>query len=147
MVNNYTYTSEKFTYSQKCVGSFMNWEIHLLKKTQAQQRTPTPRNRKRIHDVAALLHDTRFVPPLLSSYHFFIRRALSCANTNTDNRDEYLLFGTCSWYVHSRSVVSNPSLNICGAESIPPPPPPPTGPKAAKCCAWSITSTRRPLNV
>ena len=48
-------------------------------------------------------------------------------------------------HLRSRSVVSSPSRNDCAvfAEA----PPAPACPRAAKCCAWSITSGRRPRNV
>jgi len=46
---------------------------------------------------------------------------------------------------HSLSVPSNPSLNDCAVSSTELPPP--DGPKAAKCCAWSMTSVKRPRKV
>lgn len=45
----------------------------------------------------------------------------------------------------SLSVPSNPSLNDCAVSSTEFPPP--DGPKAAKCCAWSMTSVKRPRKV
>ena len=45
----------------------------------------------------------------------------------------------------SRSVMSSPSRNDCALFPNNDPPVP-AWPKAAKCCAWSITSRRRPLN-
>ncbi len=84
-------------------------------------------------------------PLSLSSYHFFVLLALSWASTNTASpvsRRTAEKEGT-----HVRVLVpSSPSRNACAVSPVEPPPPP-AGPSAAKCCAWSITSTSRSRNV
>ena len=130
----------------------MNWrqviktkcdQVLLLQQARMKQRKRMIKN----GDLEIIVrlssaHPSQCLVRLLSSYHFFVRLALSCARAKTwlaireragdDMTLDYLL---------SRSVTSNPSRNNCAL--LPDEPPAPAWPSAAKCWAWSTISRRR----
>jgi hypothetical protein len=86
----------------------------------------------------------------VDSYHCLVLFALSCASINTFHRRAVLVSlprreGQIDRDSRSLSVSSSPSLNVSAVSADCPPPP--AGPSAAKCWAWSMTSTRRFRNV